>query len=463
MLEADLEQEFARLSFPDAPKIVVRPPGPAARRLLQRQKELDSNAVLYPHSIPTAWESGKGSTLRDVDGNIYIDFYAGIAVLPIGHSHPAAVEVLKKQAEKLIHSLDIPSEPRIRLLEKLFAIAPGDLKGNCKILLGSPAGADANEAAIKLCKFYTGKPGLISFEGGYHGQTTGALSLVSKKEFKFKYFPLMPGVTIVPYPYCYRCPFGKELPCELTCARYIEHLFKDPDSGLAETGGVIVEPIQGESGIVIPPNGFFKELKRICQENSALLVFDEVQAGLGRTGRMFACEHVGVTPDVITMAKALGGIGLPMAGMMYRKNLDTWAPGAHVGTFRGNVLGCEVGAFVLDYMEKKGLVQRAQRFGEYMLKAAKEIGDDSKHVGDVRGRGLMVGLEFVKDKVTKEPATELAKNIQRKCFESGLLVWKAGRWSNTIRFLPSLTITRELVDKGLEIFSKAVKDAERVQ
>jgi diaminobutyrate-2-oxoglutarate transaminase len=292
--------------------------------------------------------------------------------------------------------------------------------------------------------------------------TGGALSVTSKKAFKSGYLPLFPDIHFAPYAYCYRCAFGKEYPdCDMQCVRYIEYLFGDPESGLADPAAIIVEPIQGEGGFIVPPEGYLKELRRICDENRVLLIVDEIQAGFGRTGKMFACEHESVTPDIMPIAKAVGGIGLPLSGCVIRREFDSWEPGGHLGTFRGNVLGCVAGLAAINFTEERGLVERSAREGAHMLKRLKELAQECKTIGDVRGRGLMVAAEFVEDKKTKKPAIELVKKIHIKCFERGVIAWKAGHWPNVIRFLPPLVITHEHLDRGLDIFSECVKEAER--
>jgi diaminobutyrate-2-oxoglutarate transaminase len=454
--------DFSELSYPEAPKIVVTPPGPKARELLERQKQVDSRAAYYPTVIPTAWESGKGATLKDVDGNTYVDFVGGISVLNVGHSNPVVVEVVKRQLEKLTHALDIPTPQRIELIEKLVQIAPGALRGNSRVLFGGPTGSDAVEGALKIAKYNTKHHAFLAFHGAYHGMTSGALSVTPNKIYRTGYLPLIPDVHFAPYAYCYRCPFGKEYPeCEMQCVQYLDYLFKDPESGLTEPAAMIVESIQAEGGCIVPPDNYLRELRRICDENKILMIIDEVQTGFGRTGKMFACEHSGVTPDIMPIAKAVGGIGIPLSGCMIKKEYDTWGPGAHMGTFRGNVLACTAGLAAINFMQERGLVERSAREGDYMLKRMKDLQEETKTIGDVRGKGMMVAAEFVGDRKTKKPAVDLVSKIQRRCFERGVIVWKAGHWPNVIRLLPPLVITREHIDKGMDIFCDAVKEIER--
>ncbi|MFX1520482.1 MAG: aspartate aminotransferase family protein [Promethearchaeota archaeon] len=457
-----LDAEFKELHFQEAPKILTEVPGPKSRAILEKQKFLDSNVVSYPLTYRFALEAGKGATLMDVDGNIYIDFSAGVSVCNVGYSNPEVLKVVKNQADKIIHTLDIPTQARIDILEALSKIAPGNMKGNSRVVFGGPTGSDAVEAAIKLAKVNKKGYRIITFEGGYHGQTSGSLAATAKKSYKENYMPLIPGIVHLPYPYCYRCPFGKEADvCGMECLRYIEHLFDDPYSGLVQPAGMIVEPIQGESGIIVPPKEFIQGLAKLCQENDLLLVCDEIQAGLGRTGRWWGCEHFDVTPDAITMAKSIGGIGFPLAGMIYKKEFDVWGPGDHAGTFRGNVLGCAAGAAAIKFTEEKQLVKRSAELGDYALKKLQDLKDEVSCIGDVRGKGLFLGVEFVENKDTKKPAEDLLKKVVAKCLEHGVIVWKGGHWINVARFIPALTITKELLDKGLEIFSEIVKELDK--
>ncbi len=456
------EAEFKELHFQGAPKVITEIPGPKSRAILEKQKLLDSSVVSYPLTYRFALEVGKGATLMDVDGNIFIDFSAGVSVCNVGYSNPDVLEVVKNQADKIIHTLDIPTQARIDILEALSKIAPGNMKGNSRVVFGGPTGSDAVEAAIKLAKINKKGYRIITFEGGYHGQTSGSLAATAKKSYKENYIPLIPGIVHVPYPYCYRCPFGKEADaCDMECLRYIDHLFEDPYSGLVQPAGMIVEPIQGESGIIIPPKKFIQGLAKLCQENDVLFVCDEIQAGLGRTGKWWGCEHFDVTPDAITIAKSIGGIGFPLAGMIYKKEFDVWGPGDHAGTFRGNVLGCAAGAAAIKFTEEKRLVKRSAELGDYAFKTLKDLQDEVNHIGDVRGKGLFLGVEFVEDKDTKKPAEDLLKKVVAKCLERGVVVWKGGHWINVARFIPALTITKELLFKGLEIFSEVVKELDK--
>ncbi len=454
------ESYFKKLNW-KAPQVQVPPPGPKAQALLERQKKVDSQALVYPSQIPLAPEKGLGATVRDADQNIFIDFSGGVGVLNVGHSNPKVVEAIKKQADQLTHALDFPGPPRVRLSEKLVEIAPGKMRGDCRVFLSGPTGADAVEAAVKLGKFYSGKPGVISFEGGWHGVTGAGLAATGKRGAKERFLPLMPEVYIIPYAYCYRCAFGLEYPfCDLQCAKYLEHIIRDPDSGATSPGSILIEPIQGEGGIVVPPPSYLKEVRRIATQYGLVLIMDEIQTGFARTGKMFCCEHAGVTPDILTVSKTMGG-GLPLAAALIKKEFDTWPAGAHVGTFRGNLLSCAAGLAAIDFIETADLVARAEELGQMALERLKPIARKSRFIGDLRGQGLYIGAEFVQDKTTKEPAPEVLKQLQERCFQKGLILWKGGRWNNVARFLPALVITEDLLLRGIEIFEKELKALER--
>jgi diaminobutyrate-2-oxoglutarate transaminase len=449
--------EFQKYNLEGVVKKTAAIPGPKSSALLAEQKKYDSNALVYPNQVPLAISRGLGATVMDLDGNVYIDFSGGVGALNVGHSNPEVVEAIKSQAERFAHGLDFPSEPRVALSKKLVELAPGGLKNSSKVLMCGPTGADAVEAAIKLAKFNTKKPGVISFEGGWHGVSGVSLSLTAKRAAKANYLPGVPEVYFAPYPYCYRCPFGMKHPdCGLSCAHYLEHLVKDPDTGLAAPGALLIEPIQGEGGIVVPPEGYMKEIRRICDANGLLLIADEIQTGFCRTGKMFAIEHEVVTPDIMTVSKSMGS-GLPISGIVFRKELDTWSPGAHVGTFRGNALSCAAGVAGIEFMEKHDLADRSARLGQKALKSCKDLQTKYDSIGDVRGRGLYVGMEFVKKDAQRSPDPDLLARLQKECFPKGLVVWKGGRAGNVARVMPALVVTEVLLEVGMTILEDGLR------
>jgi diaminobutyrate-2-oxoglutarate transaminase len=302
---------------------------------------------------------------------------------------------------------------------------------------------------------------MISFEGAYHGMTVGALSLSSGLQFKEDFYPLLPEVHFVPYAYCYRCVYGqKPDSCDLECAKYLEHVLEDPHSGVGKPAAIIVEAIQGEGGSIVPPDGFIPKVREICDSYDVLLILDEIQAGFCRTGKMFSFEHTGTVPDIMTMSKALGGLGFPISCIAFKKNLDTWTPGKHIGTFRGNVMAYAAGSAGLKFMFDHNLAEHSANLGQTMLSWLKEIESDSKIIGEARGKGLMLGVEMVMDKDSKDPAPELAAKVRSICHRHGLLIEIGGHYNNVARFLPPLVLTEELALKGIEIFESAVRTVE---
>jgi diaminobutyrate-2-oxoglutarate transaminase len=405
-----------------------------------------------------AIQRAKGATIEDVDGNVYIDFFGGAGVMNVGHSHPIVIQAVVEQIGELTHSLDFPNPSRRRLVDVLAALLPDALN---RVSFGGPTGSDAVESAVKLAKYNTRRHPIIAFEGSYHGMTAGALSLTSGRQFREPFLPLLPEVHFVPYAYCYRCPFKKTPDrCDLECAQYLEHVIEDPHSGVATPAAVIVEPIQGEGGSIVPPESFMPAVRKICDKHDVVMIADEIQAGFCRTGKMFSFEHTKTIPDVVVMSKALGGIGLPISGIAYKEKLNTWPAGTHIGTFRGNVLAYAAGAAALDFMVSSSLAQHALTLGEHMLGLLKPLERDSQIVGEVRGKGLMLGVEFVRDRGTREPAPELARGVRTACHRRGLLIEIGGHYNNVARFLPPLVLTEELSRKGLDVFADAVKEVE---
>ncbi|MFC1564026.1 aspartate aminotransferase family protein [candidate division KSB1 bacterium] len=451
--------DFKDLSFESAPLIKTPLPGPGSKIYLDYQSQNEGNAVSYPRGLPMAIKRGRGATLEDVDGNIYIDCFGGAGVINVGHSNPAVIDAAKEQLKDFTHSLDIPNPPRKKMVENLRKILPDELT---RIFFGAPTGSDAVESAIKLAKYNTKKYPVIAFEGSYHGMTSTALSLCSGDFFKEDFLPLIPEIHFAPYAYCYRCPFKKAPDnCEIDCALYLEHILEDPHSGVSHPAAIIVEAIQGEGGSIVPHEGFIPKLRGICDKYEVLLIIDEIQAGFCRTGSMFSFEHTGTVPDIMTMSKALGGVGFPISAIAYKERLDTWTPGKHIGTFRGNVIAYAGGAAGIDFMLNNDLAKHTTETGNLMLDLLKETERNSDFIGEARGKGLMLGVEFVMDKETKEPAPEFASKVRSACHKRGVLIEIGGHYFNVARFLPPLVITADLARKAAEIFADAVKDVEK--
>ncbi len=452
------EHNFEELHFEPAPALDGEVPGPRSREMLAEQDELESSARSYPRSVPVAIEEGRGATMKDADGNTFIDFFGGAGVLNVGHGHPAVLAAASEQEKKLVHALDFPTKPKLRLMGKLKTLLPGRLRESARFHFGGPTGSDAIESALKLTREHTGRDAVIAFQGSYHGMTTGALSVTSDVGFGG---PTSSPVHFMPYPYCYRCPLGlKPDSCEMACAKLLDTSLEDPHSGIPKPAAVLIEPIQGEGGTVVPPEGYLAEVRRITHKHEVPLICDEIQTGFARTGKMFACEHDGVQPDVMTLSKALGGIGYPLSCIAYDSELDSWGQGAHIGTFRGHQVAMAAGLAAIEFMLEVDLAAHAATLGELTLELLRDAQSTLSSVGDVRGRGLMVGIELVKDRDTKEPWPQMAAQVRTECFRKGVIIEVGGHYGNVARFLPPLTITRALLLTGVEIFVESVRTAE---
>jgi 4-aminobutyrate aminotransferase-like enzyme len=448
------------LSFPDAPRIVAPPPGPKSRKLLADQGRWETDAVGYPRYFPMAPSVAQGSTIEDVDGNRFIDWVAGICVLNLGHRHPRIVAAVEEQQRQIWHALELPTEARIRFLEELEGALPGTLRNNARVLF-SITGGDCVETAVSLADFAQGKRGTVAFSGAYHGVHGGAVSLTSGR--KFHSTSSFGGGTIVrvPYPDPYRPVLGADEGSAGTIA-YLEHLVNDPHSGVDSISSILVEPILGEGGYVLPPDDFLPSLREFCDRHSILLIADEVQTGLGRTGKMWAVEHSGVTPDILCVAKSIGG-GIPLALVAYRADLVKELPkGFHLGTFRANPLALAAGTEVLKLLQEGTLLERTKKRGTALVERFRALAQRHPAIGDVRGRGFMVGVEFVRDHASKTPWGDRAKAMRSEMFSRGVLMHTAGSWDQALRFMAPLTIEDELLERGLVVFEEALGGSESV-
>lgn len=455
------EDQISAMNYPDAPRITVTPPGPKSSAIRSLQEKYETHTVKYMKYFPTAWESGKGATLKDADGNVFIDWSSGAGVMNVGYSNPKITAAILSQAQKLVHGLDVPTAGRAEFLVGFDSILPRMFRGISKVIF-SITGSDANEAAAKVSRYVRQKQTVLTFEGAYHGMHVSALAMSSVAPLQRGISPFMIGVVRAPFAYCYRCPWGKTYgDCAYECLRYVEHLFEDPYSGLYEPSAIQIEPIQGEGGYIVPPDEFIQGLRKIADQYDVDLIFDEVQSGFGRTGKMWASEWPDVTPDMMAVSKSIGA-GIPLAALVLRKDVDEKLPDAfHLGTYRGNAVATAAGVEVVDFLKNSGIIERARKFGEDVKKSLTDLMNESEIIGDVRGRGFMIGIEFVRDKQTKEPGPELASKVQAECFKKGLVVLKMGHYGNCIRFVPPLTISRELIEKSLAIFTEAVRETER--
>jgi len=426
-------------------------PGPKAAGLIK----IDQNYVSpsYTRSYPLVAEKAKGLWIHDPDGNTFLDFTAGIAVCATGHCHPHVVNAIKKQADLLLHmsGTDFYYTPQIALAEKLSQLAVG--KGKKKVFFGN-SGAEAVEAAFKLARWYTKRELNIAFFGAFHGRTMGALSLTASKVIQKKHYnPLIPGITHIPYAYCFRCPYNMSYPeCGIECVRWVEETLFRTVIPPEEVAAIFVEPIQGEGGYIVPPPEFHIELKKIAKKYGILYVVDEVQSGMGRTGKMLAIEHFGIDPDIIALAKGIAS-GMPLGAMIAKSDIMTWEAGSHASTFGGNPISCCAALATIELLEAE-LMENAKTMGEYLISKLCDLQKSIECIGDVRGKGLMVGVEIVKNRQIKEKAPDWRNKIIKKAFEKGLLLLGCGE--NTIRFSPALTVTAEEMDVCLTIFEEVL-------
>ena len=437
------------------PNIKTALPGPNAKRVLEGDQKYISPS--YTRSYPMVAKSGRGIIVTDVDGNEFFDFSAGIAVVSTGHCHPHVVAAIQKQAGELIHmsGTDFYYENMVELGARLSKIAP--MPGPHRIYYGN-SGAEAIECALKLARYHTKRQNIIAFYGAFHGRTMGALSLTaSKPQQRRRFSPLMPGVTHVRYPDIYRGCVGGPQEAEkfaLGCARFIEEKLFKTTLAPEEVAAIFVEPVQGEGGYVVAPTIFMQELRRICDRHGILLVADEVQSGVGRTGKWWAVEHTGVQPDIVCMAKGIAS-GMPLGVTLTRAEIMDWVPGSHASTFGGNPVAIAAALATLDVIEKEHLLENSARVGDYMLKRMADWPSRLKLVGDVRGRGLMIGVDIVKDQQTKEYGNVERDRIVEMAFERGILFLGCG--PSTVRICPPLVVTKEQADVAIDVLEQCIR------
>jgi 4-aminobutyrate aminotransferase len=438
------------------PNLVTALPGPKAQQIVKEDSEFLSPS--YTRDYPLVAKTGRGAVVEDVDGNTFLDFAAGIAVVATGHCHPQVVAAIQKQAAELIHmsGTDFYYPNLVELAEKLGSVVPG--KEPKRVYFGN-SGAEAIEAAIKLVKYHTKRDKLVAFHGAFHGRTMGALSLTASRSVQRKGFgTLLAGVFHTPYPDTYRGTYGvRPDHAAEDCLSYLENeLFRrrvDPE----EVAGIFIEPIQGEGGYLPAPPEFLQGLQRICRKYGILLVVDEVQSGMGRTGKWWACEHAGIEPDILCTAKGIAS-GMPLSAMIARRSVMNWTPGAHASTFGGNPVCIAASLATIKLLEEKYMANAA-RMGELIMKETIDWKQKHKIVGDIRGRGLMIGIEFVRDQKTREKAPELRNEIVEHAFYKGLLVLGSG--DTTLRLCPPLLVDEEQVDFALRTLDGVITDVER--
>jgi 4-aminobutyrate aminotransferase len=433
------------------PNLVTPLPGPNARRIIERDAKIISPS--YTRGYPFVMARGEGAIVEDVDGNRFLDFNAGIAVVATGHANPRIVAAVQEQATKFLHmsGTDFYYENMVQLAEKLATLFPGD--GPNRVYFGN-SGTEAIEAAIKMARYHSGRDKFIAFLGGFHGRTMGALSLTGSKVVQRKGFGPMLPVHHIPYANCYRCAYGQHPDsCHVECVKVMEDQLFKTILPAEEVAAVVVEPIQGEGGYLVPPAKFHEELRRIADKYGILLIHDEVQSGMGRTGRMFASEHFGVPPDIVAIAKGIAS-GLPLAATVARADIMNWPPGAHASTFGGNPVAVEAALATIELLEED-LLRNATEIGAHILDRMRNWPQRFRYVGDIRGLGLMIGFELVKDQATKERAPDLRNQLTHLAFERGLLILGCG--PNSIRLCPPLVITQDQADFAIDTLEGCLK------
>lgn len=454
------ESELQALSFPGAPHMVTEVPGPKVSALMAESAQYES-FTRGGGGFPVVLEQGKGVTVKDPDGNLYIDMAAGVAVNAVGRGHPKVLKAIRRQCDVIMHTTDITNPKRLELAKKVSEVMPAGLAGHCHTAVYQ-AGSDATETAIKFARAYTGRSQVIAFHGAYHGVWCGTAALTTSYNYRHGWGPLIAGVQHLPYAYCYRCAFGLSYPdCEIQCGKFVDDVVNGPYTGADDVACVFIESQQGEGGYVAPPPEFLKMVKAACEKNGCLYVADEVQSGAGRTGKMWAIQHSRVVPDMLTWGKGMGG-DAPMAGVTYRSEMEAaLREGSQPSTFAGNAMACEVSLTDIGLITdpKLGLLERTATLGAEIKGMLIDAMPNVPCMGEVRGNGLMIGVEVVEDRKTKEPMTpDHVGEVAMKLLNRGILMTPCGRYGNVFRFMPPLTVPRDYAVKATDIMIDILKD-----
>lgn len=446
--------------MPNVPSIKTKIPGPKSEELINQRNDFVPPGVYLVQPVTIC--DSEGALVTDVDGNTLLDFTSGIGVTSLGHSKKEILDTISEQAGKLIHScIHVANyEPYVKLAKKLTEITPGEFKKRTLML---NSGSEAVENAIKIVRQSTGRPNIVSFENSFHGRTYMAMTLTGKWDpYKVGLGPFVPGVFFTPFPYAYRCPWGTDDPeeCGKAAIHHIEKSIFKTQVDPSTVGAIITEPVQGEGGFIDPPKNFLPMLKDLCEEHGIQLIIDEVQTGFARTGKMWAIEHFGVEPDVTVMAKAIAS-GLPLSAVVAKEELTANIyPGSLGGTYGGNPIACATALKVIEIIERDKIVEKSEKMGKYLRTRLDELQSRYEKIGDVRGLGPMLAMEFVKDKSTKKPDPDTSSSIMKECLKNGLMTLKAGLYSNAIRLHPPLTIEEEYLEIGMDILENAIKKFE---
>lgn len=460
-----MNNNFDYLHLSDKERIVTDIPGVRSQVILQRQREKEAAIFSYSRQMPIAVKRARGAVIEDEDGNHFIDFFACAGVVNVGHCNDFVLEYVREQQEKLIHALDLPTENKVELIDKILNHLPENIRSEYKVGFTGPTGSDAIEAAVKLAKLATGRSGLVVFYGSYHGMTSGALSFTSNLNLKAGISALVPDVHFIPYSYCYRCPLDQHKgSCKMACIRQLEELLENPHSGIQKPAAILIEPIQGEGGVVIPPDGYLEKLVQVAHKHDIVVIFDEIQAGFFRTGKFLSSQHTNAVPDIYTMSKGIGGLGFPLAAIVYNQRIEKWQAGKHIGTFRGNQVSIAAGNGAFDFVDDNNIPGYVAEMEIFMRERLDRMMEESPFIGEVRGRGMFFGIEYVLDKESKKPDTEIVKEIRQRCFQRGLIFEIGGHYNNVIRLLPPLVTTPGLVTRAMDIFEAVNREvtSERV-
>ena len=453
------EKDLAQLSYEEAPKMVTSVPGPKSGKVLEDSAEFESMAR-GAGRLPMVYAEGKGATAKDPDGNVFIDITAGVAVNSVGRCHPRVIKAMTDQMGTLMHAGDMSNVKRTELAQKVSSVAPTGLRDNC-ITYFTQSGSGAIETAIKFSRKITGRSQVVAFHGAYHGVWLGGNSLTTGDQYRKDFGPFMPGVIHLPYPYCYRCCFGLEYPsCKLQCAQYVDYVLNTPYTGCDDVGALFIEAQQGESGYVPAPPGYLEIVKKACEKHGALYISDEVQAGAGRTGKMWAIDHYDVEPDMITWGKGMGS-DVAMAGLTMRKDLAAQVDDmSQPNTWAANAMTSAASMANIDIITENdyALVRRCAELGDEISQQLRDAAKNINVIGEVRGKGLMIGIEMVEDKESRIPLNgDKMGMLLMAMLNRGVIMVPCGRYGNVFRFMPSLILTRKHAKAAVEIFIDAVK------
>ncbi|MFB7053120.1 diaminobutyrate--2-oxoglutarate transaminase family protein [Streptomyces vinaceus] len=458
-MTATIDTPVAAPQVYTAPVITGPLPGPRSAELLDRQAGRESNSRSYPRKLPMAVRRGKGSYVEDLDGNVFLDFLSGAGVLSLGHNHPEPLAAAHRQLDEFVHGLDFPTPVKDEFTELTIGMLPEPMRERTRIHFCGPTGANAVDAALKLCKTATGREEIITFQGGFHGATLAALSVTGLVEQKEPVRGRMPGVHFFPYSNCHNCPLGlKRDDCQVNCAAFLEKALTDVNGGITLPAAVIMELVQGEGGVIPAEVEFVQRIREVTRRLGIPLIVDEVQSGCGRTGTWFAFEQYGIEPDVVCASKALSGMGLPASVILYDEKLDVWKPGAHSGTFRGNQPAFAAGVATMKVVKRERVLENVRARADQLMVHLQGLRELTPYVADVRGLGLMTGVELT-DPHTGLPADRLAKQVQWEAVSRGLIIELGGRDDCVVRMLPPLNCSAREIDQAGRIIRESLTAA----